>query len=101
MVAVYRRGNTFHVDVGSHAVRRSLGTKNKSAAHHLANRIETALAEGPRSTKWRELKPVLPRSTFKELAKFAGVEEKRIVTFEEFREMFENHKKQQIKMMMR
>ena len=98
MVAVYRRGNTFHVDVGSHAVRRSLGTKNKSAAHHLANRIETALAEGPRSTKWRELKPVLPRSTFKELAKFAGVEEKRIVTFEEFREMFENHKKQQIKM---
>ncbi len=101
MVAVRKRGNTFHVDVllgRSHAIRGSLGTRNKYAAKHLAARIESALAEGPRSTSWAALKPVLPSATFARLTKFVGVEEKQTLTWKEFRELFENRKKQQMKM---
>src|SRR5579871_4838042 len=53
-------------------VRLSLGTANGDAAYLLHRRIERALAEGPTSLLWRELRSTLPPDTFSKLAAFAG-----------------------------
>lgn len=53
-------------------IRLSLGTANGDAAYLLHGRIERALAEGPTSTLWRELRGTLPPDTFAKLAALAG-----------------------------
>lgn len=53
-------------------IRFSLGTANSNAAQLLHGRIERALAEGPTSPTWRELRTVLPAETFDKLAEIAG-----------------------------
>ena len=53
-------------------IRLSLGTMNGDAAQLLHSRIERALAEGPTSGLWRELRTVLPADTFEKLAAIAG-----------------------------
>ena len=53
-------------------VRLSLGTMNNDAAYLLHNRIERAMAEGPNSALWDELRGVLPADTFEKLAAIAG-----------------------------
>jgi hypothetical protein len=52
--------------------RLSLGTMNGDAAQILVAKIDQALAEGPTSTKWNDLRAVLPPETFAELAAIAG-----------------------------
>lgn len=49
-------------------VRLSLGTMNGDAAQLLHSRIERAIAEGPGSPLWPELRGVLPADTFEKLA---------------------------------
>ncbi len=53
-------------------VRVSLGTANYEAALAWQGTIEKALAEGPGSIRWRELRRVLPPETFEKLAAIAG-----------------------------
>ncbi|MGB2643434.1 MAG: tyrosine-type recombinase/integrase [Candidatus Acidiferrum sp.] len=52
--------------------RLSLGTMNGDAAQVLVSKIDQALAEGPRSAKWNDLRAVLPPETFGTLAAIAG-----------------------------
>jgi hypothetical protein len=63
MLTVRKRGKTWHTDLlvsRIHVVRGSLGTRNQDAAHRLKHKLETALAEGPRSETWHELRALLP-----------------------------------------
>jgi integrase len=53
-------------------IRLSLGTANGDAAHMLHGRIERAIAEGPASGLWSNLRTVLPAETFARLAAVAG-----------------------------
>jgi len=53
-------------------LRVSLGTANYEAAMAWQSTIEKALAEGPASIRWRELRRVLPPDTFEKLAAVAG-----------------------------
>ena len=57
---------------GRERIRLSLGTMNSDAAYLLHNRIERAMAEGPASLLWDELRGVLPADTFDKLAAIAG-----------------------------
>jgi integrase len=52
--------------------RLSLGTMNGDAAQILVSKIDQALAEGPASAKWNDLRAVLPPDTFAALATIAG-----------------------------
>jgi site-specific recombinase XerD len=100
MIALRKRGNSFHMDLlmgQLHAVRGSLGTRNHGAALRVVHRIEIALAEGPRSSVWAELKPVIPGPTFARLAQYAGIEGRLILTWNEFRDNFESYQEQQVK----
>jgi len=53
-------------------VRISLGTANYEAAMSWQSAIEKALAEGPASSRWRELRRVLVPEAFEKLAAIAG-----------------------------
>lgn len=66
---IVRRGNTFHFDhvVAGTRHRCSLGTSDSKSATRLANRVVFAIADGPRSPVWSELKTALPVSSFKRL----------------------------------
>jgi integrase len=80
---VKKRGKTFRLEGRAGAqsrrgagererVRLSLGTANSDAAQLLHSRIERALAEGPQSAWWRDLRGILPTETFEKLASIAG-----------------------------
>jgi integrase len=100
MIAVRERGNRFHLDISDgprHIVRGPLGTGIRAVALRLHHRIETALAEGPRSTIWTELRPVIPSGTFAQLKKYAGVEPKVAATWEELCDLFEADRKLKFK----
>jgi integrase len=75
MTHVSKRGQTYHFDhvLGGHRLRCSLGTHNPQAAARLATRVEFALADGPRSPVWAELKGSLPASSFDVLTSRVGV----------------------------
>jgi len=74
MLTVRKAGNVYRGDtfIDGSRVRLSLGTRNQDAAQRLASRIEKALAEGPKSELWEEMKGVLPGFTFKRLAESVG-----------------------------
>lgn len=55
-------------------IRLSLGTANGDAAQLVLGRIERAMAEGPASLLWRDLRGTLPPETFAKLAEIAGFE---------------------------
>ena len=83
MIELRKRGSTFHVDFflgRRRVVRGSLGTKDRGAAHRLIHRLEMAVAEGPRSSVWSELRPVIPPRTFEKFARYVGVEGKLVLT---------------------
>ena len=64
-----KRGSTYHFDsmLGGRRVRCSLGTSDPKSAERLSNRVGFALADGPRSPVWTELRSALPLSSFKRL----------------------------------
>jgi site-specific recombinase XerD len=99
MVSIVKRGRNYYIDVTVgrvHVVRGTLGTRDYAAAKRLQHRIEIALAEGPLSTQWPDLRTALPPKTFGRLVKFGRVKEKRVVTWPELRELFESQMKQQV-----
>ena len=75
MTHLSKRGHTYHFDraVGGVRLRCSLGTHDPRSASRLATRVEFALADGPRSLVWSELKGSLPASSFDVLTSRAGV----------------------------
>ena len=66
---ITRRGTKYHFDsvIAGTRYRCSLGTSDSKSAHRLANRVSFALADGPKSPVWSELKTALPVSSFKRL----------------------------------
>ncbi len=100
MLAVRKRGKAFHADllVGRvHVVRGSLGTRNQDAARRLVHKLETALAEGPRSIVWHELHALLPEETFDRFAAFVGVKEQPLPMWSDLRKLFSVFTGQRIK----
>lgn len=100
MIAVRKRGNIFHLDLNIgplHPVRGTLGTRTHAVALRLSHRIEMALAEGPCSTIWTELRPTIPSGTFAQLTTYAGVEPKVTGTWEELCDLFEANRKHKFK----
>ncbi len=68
-----RHGERLHRGTGERErLRLALGTLNAEAAQKLLGRIERALADGPGSVLWAELRSVLPPETFNKLAAIAG-----------------------------
>lgn len=97
MIGIQLRGEVYHLDGHSHALRGTLGTKSKDEASYLSSRIGAALSEGPRSTLWTELKAAIPSGTFDRLTKYAGVEPKLTATWEELCNLFEADLKHKFK----
>ena len=80
-------------------LRLSLGTANSGAASTIINRIERAIAEGPTSSLWQELKQALPPTTFEVLAGIANYREEapaKIWTWRELEATFEAEMRQRI-----
>jgi site-specific recombinase XerD len=98
VIGIRPRGKIYHLDGQSHELRGTLRTKSRDVALRLSHRIETALAEGPRSSIWTELRPAIPAGTFARLTKYAGVETKVTLTVRELRALFESHQNQRFKM---
>ena len=75
MTNITQRGDTYYFDhtLGGRRLRCSLGTNSAKAAERLANRISFAIADGPKSPIWEELKPSLPLSSFRTLTSALGV----------------------------
>ena len=80
---IKKRGNTYRIEgrYGERAkrdsgererLRLSLGTSTGDAAQKLLGRIDRALADGPDSPLWKELRGVLPPETFTKLASLVG-----------------------------
>lgn len=80
---VRKRGTTYRLEgrLGDRAgrgsgerdrIRLSLGTANGDAAQLCLSRVERALAEGPTSQIWNELRKLLPPDTFTKLAAIVG-----------------------------
>jgi integrase len=70
-----RAGERVHRGSGERErVRLSLGTRNSDSAQLLHSKIERALAEGPASLLWADLRGVLPVDTFDKLAAISGRE---------------------------
>ena len=68
-MSITKRGSTYHFDsvIAGTRHRCSLGTSDAKAASRLENRIAFAIADGPRSPTWAELKTALPPSSFERL----------------------------------
>jgi len=101
MLTVRRRGKAFHADllVGrKHAARGSLGTRNQPVALRLKHKLETALAEGPASQLWPELRSLLPERTFRRFAAFAGVKDQPLPMWSDLRRLFTVFAEQRIKL---
>lgn len=69
-MSITKRRRIYHLDTvfGNRRVRCSLGVRDPKAAERLANRITFAMADGPKSPVWGELRKTLPASSFKRIA---------------------------------
>ena len=85
-MALTKRGTTYHLDtaLGERRVRCSLGVRDPKAAERLANRVQFALSDGPKSEVWPALKQVLPPSSYQRLTLGMGLlEPTTVFAFEE------------------
>ena len=101
MLTVRPRGKIYHADLSNgheHLVRGTLGTSHEDFAKRLGRRLEIALLEGPQSSEWAKLSPLIPPGTFARFAEFAGFKQKPQITWSELRETFEEEISQQIRM---
>lgn len=69
MKSLTKRGNKYTFDhvIGGRRIRAALGVSDPKTASRLANRVQFALADGPKSPVWSELRQVLPPASFKRL----------------------------------
>ena len=97
MTHITQRGDTYYFDhtLGGRRLRCSLGTNNAKAAERLANRISFAIADGPKSPIWEELKPSLPLSSFRTLTSALGVPLQ--PNLREFEERYLRHLSQRVR----
>jgi integrase len=101
MLTVRPRGKIYHVDLSNgheHLVRGTLGTSHEDFAKRLGRRLEIALLEGPQSSEWAKLSPLIPPGTFARFAEFAGLKQKPQATWQELRATFDKEISQQIRM---
>ena len=72
---ITKRDHRYHYDavVFGQRLRCALGVSNREAAIRLENKITFALADGPKSAVWNELRFSLPPTTFRSLTAKAGV----------------------------
>ena len=98
MIVIRQRGKFYHLDGQSHALRGTLRTNSRQRALYLSHRIETALALGPDSDIWAELRPALPAETFARISKYAGVQPKVAATWKELRDLFVSDQKKRLRM---
>ncbi len=101
MLTIHKRGRVFWSDgiVQGERIRRPLGTRNSDAAHRIVGKLERALAEGPDSSLWPELKRFLPEATFQVFADVAGYKEpviKAEPTWEELSAAFESELRRRV-----
>lgn len=98
MIRLHKRGAHYHVDypVETDRLRGSLGTKSKEAGVRLKSRLENALAEGPKSDIWHELKSVLPRDTFSRFSVYSGVSSDHSPTWSRLESIFRTHLDQRV-----
>lgn len=75
MIRTLKRDELYHVDasLGSVRLRGSLGTKSKTDAALLRNRLEYAVCGGANSPEWVALKTVLPAGTYRRFTKHVGL----------------------------
>ena len=68
-MGITRRDSRYHFDsaIGGVRLRFSLGVTDRKAAQRLESQIMFALADGPKSDKWAELKRVLPPVSYQTL----------------------------------
>lgn len=71
MTTLIKRGNVYHFATtkAGERIRCSLGVSDTAAAKRLANRVEFALADGPKSPVWGELRPALPAASYETLTR--------------------------------
>jgi integrase len=98
MLTVRKIGKSFYADLlkGSTRIRGAFGTPNKDAAYRLARKLDNALADGPDSELWLELRKLLPQATFARFAEYVGWREKQLPTWIDLRRSFEAHLEQRI-----
>ena len=91
MTNITQRGEIYWFDktIGGRRVRVSLGTENSKAAERLANRIQFAIGDGPKSEVWTQLKAALPKSSYESLTQDYQIEEP--VFLPEVEHRFEKH----------
>jgi integrase len=92
-MTIVKRGSTYHLDsvIAGTRHRCSLGTSDAKAASRLENRIAFALADGPHSPTWTELRSALPVSSFKRLTQGVLPEEPLATTLAGLEECFYTH----------
>jgi integrase len=99
LISLRKRGKGYHADlvIGKvHAARGSLATRNQDAARRSIHKLETALAEGPFSPLWQELKMILPASTYKRFSDIAGVKDPHFPTWADLHTAFNTFMEQRI-----
>jgi integrase len=99
VLLVRQLGPAFHVDLhrgDGTRIRGTLGTQQREAARRLAHRLETAIAEGPGSPLWPELRLALPATTYQRFAAIAGVRTTAIATWAELEQQFRQHLEQRV-----
>src|SRR6185437_16645527 len=91
MIVLRKRGKYFSVDYasGSQRLRGSLRTANREAAMRLKGRLENAMAEGPESPLWSEVKRALPLETYKTFSRYMSVSKRSSVEWSDLRQAFE------------
>ena len=97
MLTLRKPTKVYHIDAmlgGVHAVRGSLGTRNREAAEHIRHRLEMALVEGPTSTIWSEVRSLLPAATYQRFADFLSIKERQVWRWSDLDRSFRAHLEQ-------
>jgi integrase len=100
MIAAEKRGRKYYAYFCNKScrLRGSLGTRSRDVALCLNHKIETALAEGDKSSLWQELQKLLPQRTYKVFADYAGVEAKQQPTWDDLKTSFSVFREQRVKL---
>jgi len=100
MIAAEKRGRKYYAYFCNQScrLRGSLGTRSRDVALCLNHKIETALAEGDKSSLWQELQKLLPQRTYKVFADYAGVKAKQQPTWDDLKTSFSVFREQRVKL---
>ena len=98
MIRLIKRGQMFQVDgtFRGTRLRGSLGSASKEPAARIKSRLENAMIEGPASQTWRDLRSVLPKTTYARFAAYSGVKPGTAPTWLELETAFYKRLKQRV-----